>query len=61
MCGAQAGYPHDAECPFPLFRGSAERRAEWEADRAYMVEWRAKWAATEKARAEGMTAGQLGE
>ena len=31
MCGAQAGYPHDPLCPFPLFRGSGEQEQDWRA------------------------------
>jgi hypothetical protein len=29
MCGAQAGYPHNVNCPRPLYRGSAADEAKW--------------------------------
>lgn len=29
MCGVQAGYPHYAECPYPLFRGTEQDEQKW--------------------------------
>lgn len=29
MCGAQAGYMHASDCPFPLFVTDAQRVEEW--------------------------------
>lgn len=33
LCGAQAGYPHFADCPRPLYQCSAEEEAKWCAER----------------------------
>lgn len=43
-CGAQAGYPHDVFCPFPLFRGSEKQQNEW----------KAQWEANRKAAQQGV-------
>lgn len=29
-CGAQASYPHAADCPYPLFRGSDAEGERWD-------------------------------
>ena len=29
MCGAEAGYPHEPECPFKLFAGGAFMEDRW--------------------------------
>jgi len=29
LCGAQAGYPHDALCPFPYYGIDEKKQAEW--------------------------------
>lgn len=29
MCGAGAGYPHESDCPFPLYRASAAQEQRW--------------------------------
>jgi precorrin-3B methylase len=30
MCGSQAGYPHEHDCPYPLYNcRSEEREREW--------------------------------
>lgn len=29
MCGTQAGYPHPATCPYPLYRGSDDQIDQW--------------------------------
>lgn len=34
LCGAEAGYPHAADCPRPLYRCSDSQAARWHADRA---------------------------
>lgn len=39
LCGAQAGYAHDACCPYPLYRGSSEQ----------VVAWEMKWAKNKQA------------
>lgn len=31
-CGAQAGYPHDAACPRPLYRASDADAERWQAE-----------------------------
>lgn len=31
LCGSQAGYPHNEDCPYPLYRGSDQQLAEWQA------------------------------
>jgi len=28
-CGAEPGYLHEAECPFPLYRGNIEDQNRW--------------------------------
>jgi len=33
FCGVQAGYAHDIDCPYPLFRGSANDEMKWETAR----------------------------
>ncbi len=33
MCGAGAGYPHDVDCPRPLFRGSDAMQDAWRSER----------------------------
>lgn len=30
LCGTEAGYPHDACCPYPLYRGSSNQVVAWE-------------------------------
>ena len=32
MCGAQAGYLHDRDCPRPLFKGSMADEQRWTKD-----------------------------
>jgi len=44
LCGAQAGYPHDEFCPFPLFRGTEKQERKWQA------EWEAKRKAAREER-----------
>ena len=34
MCGTQAGYPHPASCPFPLFRGTDADVERWSREAA---------------------------
>lgn len=29
LCGAEAGYPHDECCPYPLYRAVEEREQLW--------------------------------
>jgi len=33
MCGAQAGFSHAGDCPYPLFRGGAASEQKWLAAR----------------------------
>ena len=37
-CGAQAGYQHKDDCPFPLFRASSEVEEKWYRDQARLRE-----------------------
>ncbi|MBU1749659.1 MAG: hypothetical protein KKA73_18400 [Chloroflexi bacterium] len=30
MCGAAAGYPHDPNCPYPLFSGTRDQYLDWQ-------------------------------
>lgn len=43
-CGAQAGYPHDEFCPYPLYRGSEKQEQDWQS----------KWEANRKAAQQSM-------
>lgn len=36
-CGAEQGYPHAADCPFPLFHDGAEQVARWWAKHAELA------------------------
>ncbi len=33
MCGAQASYPHESDCPRPLYRGTESMEHQWRLDR----------------------------
>lgn len=37
LCGAEAGYPHAPDCPYPLFRGSGQQENEWSAARQALL------------------------
>ena len=37
-CGAQAGYPHRDECPYPLFRATPAEEDRWELKRQERLE-----------------------
>jgi len=39
LCGAEAGYPHDECCPYPLYRGSSHQ----------VIAWEMKWAVNKQA------------
>ena len=42
-CGTQAGYPHDPDCPRPLYRATQQETEKWERERrerhAALVLW----------------------
>jgi len=29
LCGAEAGYPHDKDCPYPLYKATHEQYQVW--------------------------------
>lgn len=29
MCGAQDGYPHAEDCPYPMYKGGALKESQW--------------------------------
>ena len=35
LCGAQPGYLHAADCPYPLFRATEQQAQQWEANRQW--------------------------
>lgn len=38
MCGAQAGYQHAHDCPYPLFRGTAAQEEAWDKAREALAD-----------------------
>jgi len=38
LCGTQPGYPHAADCPFPLYHSGEEAMARWDRERALLRE-----------------------
>jgi hypothetical protein len=30
LCGSEAGYPHDGDCPYPLFRATEAQERAWQ-------------------------------
>lgn len=76
MCGTEAGYPHRADCPYPLYRCSAAQEAAWEAARDRLLaqgceacgkpcpghrHCSLECATAEASRRDGALAGLLGE
>ncbi len=53
MCGAQAGYMHASDCPFPLFVNDPERAAAWLEAREELRA-REAWRVGELARLKGL-------
>jgi hypothetical protein len=51
LCGAQSGYPHDIDCPRPLYRATVRQEKDWEHERAERLKTKiAAWEAREDAR-----------
>jgi hypothetical protein len=49
LCGSEAGYPHEKDCPYPLFRASDQA---WE-------DWRTARRRLQFAREHGMTTSEV--
>lgn len=53
LCGAQAGYPHDPCCPFPLYRASEALARQWQAAfEARQAQWVTERPTAEAGQAE---------
>lgn len=59
MCGAQAGYPHERDCPYPLFVCGHAGAAKWEQDRAALAARIAAFEAEQERQARRIADGQV--